>query len=262
MTDSDLKKLKTWFAEYAESFYSADDEDQRNIMLKVEHTRNVCSNIVKIADGLGLDDNMKRLAETVALFHDVGRFSQYSEFRTFKDAESVNHGQLGAKVLAEEHILQNMPDYEQQLVIHTVKFHNAFAIPNTDDADRILLLKLIRDADKVDIYRVFIEYYESPADERASATAFGLPDTPEYSKEMLSNFYVEKVASYNHLKTENDFKLMKLSWVYDINFKPALDLIVERDYLNNIISKLPRTEDIKAAAVHLNKYVAGKMKNE
>ena len=262
MTEEDLEQLKAWFSEYAESFYSTDDEDQRNIMLKVEHTRNVCSNIVKIADGLDLEANMKRLAETVALFHDVGRFKQYLEYRTFKDADSVNHGQLGAMVLDEEKVLRGIPEAEQVIVTEAVKFHNAFSLPNTLNEELILLLKLIRDADKVDIYRVFIEFYESPADERASATAFGLPDTPEYSKEMLENFYAKKVASYNNLKTENDFKLMKLSWVYDINFLPALELIIERDYLNNIISKLPSTEDISDAVMHLNKYISGKIKNE
>ena len=47
--------------------------------------------------------------------------------------------------------------------------------------EKITFLQLIRDADKLDIWRIFSEYYESSKHDRASAAGLGLPDLPEYS---------------------------------------------------------------------------------
>ena len=259
MTQDDLIYFKGWFADYTRSYYTSDREDQKNILLKVEHTDNVCRNIVAIAEGSSLEGNQVRLAETVALFHDVGRFRQYTKYKTFRDALSINHGLLGSKILIEEKVLQRIPGDEQKLIIQAVKFHNAFAIPTVLDSKVVLFLKLVRDADKVDIFRVFIKYYESPREERASATAFGLPDTPEYSKLMLSCIMNKHVASYSNIRTENDFKLMKLSWVYDMHFKESVRLLQERNYVNGIIGKLPQTEDILAAMEVFREYISQRL---
>jgi hypothetical protein len=262
MTDRDLTMLKGWFDEYARSYYSSDEEDQRNIMVKVDHTHNVCRNIVEIAKGESLSNNRIRIAETIALFHDLGRFPQYAQYKTFRDAISVNHGRLGARTLAQKKILADLPDNEREIITRAVNFHGAFAIPLVMNGGTVFFLKLIRDADKVDIFRVFIEYYECPPDKRASATAFGVPDTPEYSETMLSCLLQKRVAAYSEIKTENDFRIMQLSWIYDMHFDKSLRLIVQRDYLNTIIDLLPQTDEIKSATTLLHKYISERLSND
>lgn len=261
MTEEDLQQFRTWFDDYTKSFYSSVEEDQRNIMLKIEHTKNVCMNIAEIAKGASLDDNPARMAGAIALFHDIGRFPQYAKYRTFRDAISTNHGLLGAKTLIDNKVLERVPEDEKQLILQTVRFHNAFAIPAAFNGDSVLFLKLIRDADKVDIFRIFIEYYKSPEDERASATAFGVPDTPEYSGAMLSCVLNRKVASYSNIKTENDFRLMKLSWIYDMHFNESIRLLQQRDYVNHIINMLPDTDEIRAAVSTLRAYMTERLGN-
>jgi len=261
MTNDDLIFFRKWFSGYAESFYSSDQTDQRNIILKVKHTHNVRDNIIRIAEGSALNGNSVKLAETVALFHDIGRFSQYTEYKTFRDAVSVNHGLLGSKILIRKNVLKDLPEGERQLIITTVKFHNAFAIPPALNEDAVLLLKLIRDADKVDIYRVFIEYYESPLENRASATAFGVPDSPEYSDIMLSCVMNRKVASYSNIRTENDFRLMKLSWIFDMHFSESIRLLHERNYIGKIMDNLPRTNEILEMTKMINRYISERMQN-
>lgn len=261
MTKNDLKYLKQWFADYTKRFYSSIHNDQRNIMLKIEHSHNVSKNIIEIASYLKLSDHELSLAEAIALFHDVGRFSQYARYRTFRDAGSKNHGLLGAQILVNENVLRNLSDDEQELIIQVVKFHNAYAIPTVLKGDMVLFLKLIRDADKIDIFRVFIKYYESAAEDRATATAFGVPDTPEYSRVMLSCIFNKQVASYSDIKNENDFKLMKLSWIYDMHFKESLKLLQTRDSVNRIIRKLPQTGEISAAMKILRQYISKRLRN-
>jgi hypothetical protein len=259
MTEKDLQFFKAWFSDFTKSFYSSNEEDQKNIMLKIEHTHNVCKNIVEIAQGSSFSENQIRVAEAIALFHDMGRFPQYTKYKTFRDAVSVNHGLLGSKILIKENVLFPLPPYEQQLIIQAVKFHNAFAIPPVLNDETVLFLRLIRDADKVDIFRVFIEYYESPKQDRASATAFGMPDTPECSAVMLSCILNKKVASYSHIRTENDFKLMKLSWLYDMHYKKSVRLMQKKNYIDRIIDKLPQTDEVLSAMAILKEYLSERL---
>ncbi len=255
MQISDLDTFKKWFAEYTRTFYTDNAGDFRNIDLKVRHTYFVCENIVIIAKDEQLGDNDLRLAETVALFHDIGRFLQYSRYKTFRDSISVNHGRLGAEVLDKENILRSLPLHEQQLIMDTVRFHNAYEVPSFEDRQNVLFLKLIRDADKLDIWRVFLEYYESPQEEQPTAVSLGLPDQPAYSKTVLTCLYEKKPAPFSGLKTLNDFKLMQLSWVYDLNFRHSYRLLAERAYIRKLASVLPQSEEIAGAISVINKYV-------
>ena len=258
MTETDLAEMKRWFARYAGTFSFPDREDQKNILIKVSHTEHVCQDIQTIVRGLSSEENTARLAEAIALFHDIGRFRQYREYRTFRDALSVNHGKLGEEVLTEEKILQGLPPGEQDLIAHSVRYHNAYGLPRAD-RQKLFFLKLIRDADKLDIFRVFIAYYEGPPEERASATAFGIPDTPEYSDVMLAAMMNRKVASYSNIRTENDFRLMKLSWVFDIHYQGTLRLLHERGLIDRIARGLPRDEKIISAVALLREYVAERL---
>ncbi len=262
MTEEDLIALKCWFDTYTKSFYSSNEEDQKNIMLKIDHTHNVCRDILEIASGVSLDENQKRIAEAIALLHDIGRFPQYAKYKTFRDAASTSHGRLGANTLVEEKILCNLPDREQQIITRVVNFHGAFTIPSMFDEDELLFMKLIRDADKVDIFRVFLEYYESPEEDRASATTFGVPDTPEYSEVMISKIMEGQMASYSKIKTENDFRLMKLSWVYDIHFNESIRILQKRNYINRIIEMLPQVDEVKSAAACVQNYISERLSND
>ena len=261
MTEEDLLGFKNWFEEFTKKYYSSIEEEQRNILLKKEHSLRVHSNIREIAERLLLDDNDLRIAETIGLFHDIGRFPQYAQYKTFRDADSKNHGLLGRRTLVHEHVLEKIPGEEQALILRAVQFHGVMRVPTTLDARTLLFLKMIRDADKLDIFKVFIEYYESPVEKRASATAFGVPDSPEYSASMVDSIMKGKIASYSSIRTENDFRLMKLSWVFDINYEPTLRILSARGDLHKIYEWLPHTEDIRAAFNEIQKYISERTKN-
>ena len=261
MEKDDLMLFKKWFSDYCKSFYSPDIEDQKNISLKEHHTGRVCDNIVEISRRLLLDSHQTMLAEAVALFHDIGRFPQYAQYKTFRDSISVNHGLLGAQTLLKEGVLHALPENERGLIIEAVKFHNAFSVPKKADEDITFFIKLIRDADKLDIWYVFIEYYESTDKDSAPAITLGLPDIPEYSKDILSYLLQKRVVSLSQLKTVNDFKILQLSWLYDLNFTPSFQLFSERDYLSRMTAHLPQTEDIQKIARSFENFIAERLKN-
>jgi putative nucleotidyltransferase with HDIG domain len=261
MTGGDLEFFKSWFPEFCRTFHLEDRKEQLNITLKEEHTLHVCENILSVARGESLGGDDMLIAETIALFHDIGRFPQYAKYRTFKDSASVNHGLLGANTLLEQKVLDRLPARDREIIIDAVKFHNAFAIADIDDADKILFLKLIRDADKLDIWRVFIGFYDSTEEERPEAVGLGLEDVPAYSEEIISHLRNREIISLSRLKTLNDFKLLQLSWIYDLNFTASFMMLSERGYIDRIAATLPQTDEIHDTVALLNAFAGEKSAN-
>lgn len=236
-------------------------EDQRNITVKQVHTREVCLNAARIAEDLGLGREEAMLAEAIALFHDIGRFPQYQQYKTFDDSISINHAALGAKVLRKNKVLRNLPKRDQDIIIRSVTLHNVFSLPAGLDDETLLFAKLVRDADKLDILRVFIEYFEQDKGGRAEAVALGLPDAPGYSQEVLSCVNRGEMARKSLLKTQNDFKLLQLTWLYDLNFRSSFQMIVDRDYILKLSAKLPRTDEIAGAVAVVQSYVSEQLRD-
>jgi HD domain len=255
-----LQSLKTWFQNYVQSCSLSDQEDQRNITVKQKHTHQVCLNAVRIAEDLRLDQQETGLAEAIALFHDVGRFSQYLRYKTFDDSISVNHALIGAKLLAEHNVLQDLPKFDRDIIIRSVTLHNIFSLPKGLDEKSLLFARLIRDADKLDILRVVIEYFEQDEGDRADAVALGLPDLPGYSQAVLACLARGELARKEALTTLNDFKLLQLAWLYDLNFTCSLRMVEERDYIRTLAEMLPRNDEIAGAVEIVSNYVSGRLK--
>jgi HD-GYP domain-containing protein (c-di-GMP phosphodiesterase class II) len=70
----DTAFFHSWFRIYVESFYTEDPEIQQNIRLKEEHTLRVCNEILRLGKALNLNGTALRLAETIALIHDIWHF--------------------------------------------------------------------------------------------------------------------------------------------------------------------------------------------
>ncbi len=54
MIKADLEFFRQWFSGFCKSFYTADIGDQKNILLKEQHTFKVCENMIAIVKGLSL----------------------------------------------------------------------------------------------------------------------------------------------------------------------------------------------------------------
>ncbi|MBF0556245.1 MAG: HD domain-containing protein [Nitrospirae bacterium] len=261
MTEEDLIYFRNWFSDFCVSYHYDDINDQRNITLKERHTKNVCANMVEIARAHFNNPNDILLAETIALFHDTGRFPQYAKYKTFRDAVSVNHGLLGAETLLREQVLMTLPAEEQQLIIQSVKYHNAYKIPANQTAETVNFLKMIRDADKIDIWEVFIVLFSLPPEERASAATLGFPDTDGYSGGLIKCIYDKRMGNLKDVRCVNDYKILLLTWIFDINYEKSFSLINCRDYIARLSEYLPRNGEIDEIIEALAAYVREKAAN-
>lgn len=253
-----LTALHNWFNNYCASFAMPVPEDQRNIAIKKNHTREVCANAVRIAAELNLGREDVLIAEAISLFHDVGRFPQYQQYKTFDDSISINHAALGAQVLLEAGVLRDLAQQDRDLIIRSIMLHNVFVLPEGLAEQPLLHARLVRDADKLDIMRVVLEYFSQDAGSRAEAVAIGLPDDPgAYSPAVLACLMRGEMAKKSLLATLNDFKILQLTWLYDINFTSSFRMVQERGYIRQIGDLLPGTIEIRAAIEHVRSYVAG-----
>ena len=260
MKVDDLKYFKDWFNDYVAGYYTGDPVHDQPVKLKQEHTKRVCKEIVMLGQALKLSAQDMLLAETMALFHDVGRFEQYAAHRTFKDSASENHADLGIRELTKHDVLSCCTDDEQELIKKVIGYHNVRTLPDgKDESERILFFaRLLRDADKLDIWRVFIEQYERDDEQTNPTIVLGLRDEPGCSSKILDAIRDKKMADLKDLATLNDFKLLQISWVYDLNFRPVFHAVRERGYIDRIAALLPQTAEVRQALGVVETYLEKK----
>jgi hypothetical protein len=237
-----LSKLKQWFAEYAAIFKGGDVDRQLNINLKEEHSLRVCSEIIDVGKSLGLSRDELSLAEAMALFHDVGRFEQYAKYGTFHDRVSEDHAALGVKVLEKQNALDGVDPSTRGLILRVILYHNRAVLPEYESEKCLFFARLLRDADKLDIWRILTDYYLNKDGPRMRSVELDLPDTPEFSGEVCRELLTGGIARAASIRTLNDFKLFQMGWVYDVNFLRTFQLVRERGYIETILAALPKTE--------------------
>ncbi len=54
----------------------------------------------------------------------------------------------------------------------------------------------------------------------------------------------------------NDYRLLRLSWIYDMNFAPTYELIIERNYADKILAKIPPSDELGEITGIIRHYVA------
>jgi HD superfamily phosphohydrolase YqeK len=238
--------LRTWFTGYVKAFNYPDPEVQQNINIKREHTERVVEEILEIGEKTGLNDFELNLAEIIALLHDIGRFEQYDRYRTFSDRKSEDHAELGIKVLNQHHVLDRIDGNFKRLIMCSIKYHNRPFLPSDETNECLFYSRLIRDADKLDIWRVVTEYYHRRNGNRNPALELELPETPEISDEVYTAMMNKQIVDIRYVKNINDIKLLQAGWIYDINFYPTFECIRKRQIMESLKNVLPKTKKIKA----------------
>ena len=254
-----LVHFKEWFSKYVAVYLKDDTVYNPTIRLKLDHTERVCKEIVVLGQGLSLSADELLLAETVALFHDIGRFKQYQVYRTFQDANSENHAALGLRELKKHKVLSSCSESERSVIYKSIGYHNVRILPEDDDERILFFSRLLRDADKLDIWRVFIDYYNGQYEDPNSTVVWGLPDNEVCTPKIMEALILKKMADTRYMATLNDFKILQMSWVFDVNFSPTFCAIRERSYIESIAATLPQTEEVLDAIKVVQKYVSGKV---
>jgi putative nucleotidyltransferase with HDIG domain len=228
------ERLWTWFSAYAEDFVSRNPASGDMMALKKDHTLRVSRFAIDIGRSLKLGQQELNLVEVTALLHDIGRFEQYERFHTFSDKISVNHALLGVSIYRKENILHDVDEKTADLILRVISYHNRAAIPGDETPACLYYSRLLRDADKLDIWDVVLRSYESPTGIQNAALFHDLPDHPEISSAVINSIRREAIVCTGDIRTLNDFKLFHMSWVFDINFRRTFEILRKRRYIERL----------------------------
>lgn len=249
MQPQQLTEYKQWYADYVAGFYGDDPFINANLKLKEEHTGRVCAEMNDLTGALGLPEPDRLLAETIALFHDVGRYEQFAKYRTFADVQSVPHGPLGVEILQRHNVLHALIPDERFIVNRAIQLHGVKQLPDDLEDPVVPFARLIRDADKLDIFYLMTEVDKWPLqDPKAPVLINWFPRSDEYSRDIIEAILQQRHIDYTLMKTSHDMKLLELAWVFDLNFRPTFERVRDRRYLEKIIAALPDTADIRRVA--------------
>lgn len=231
------EKYKSLFHDYASRY----DKSDGRVELKIIHTEAVVSIMDKICEQRHLPEHTRALSFLCAQFHDIGRFEQLKQFNTFLDHISVNHAALSCSILEENKILDELPENDKRKILVAIENHNKLEIdssvfsaikdardPQTlEDARECLeLCRLIRDADKCDIFRVFAmedmnDVIGVPEESLVSETI-----SPAVLCAIREHRSVDKTIRKTHL----DYWISFLGYFFDMNYPESIEIARSQGY--------------------------------
>jgi hypothetical protein len=229
--ESRLGAIVTYFGEFTRSFTDA-HRDVHDVTQKLGHSRRVAGLCRDLARDLGWPEEDAVAAEAMGWLHDLGRFIQYSQHGTFNDAASVDHGALGADLIVRDGPLDGWDTHHIDAIVFAVRHHNRRCLPDHAGDRSMAFLKLLRDADKIDIMSTFGEAIRSGDTSRYPQVFADRDAVAPASTDLLSELARGETGSYDHISSVGDIILIGVSWVHDINYLPALARIRRRGLLD------------------------------
>jgi hypothetical protein len=213
-----------------------------------------------LAVQLGLPGSEIETAQVIGLLHDVGRFDQYDRFRTFNDRHSLDHAAHSVTVIEKQAVLADYTTTQQRRIACAIAHHNKAALPASLQDGVRFWCQLIRDADKLDIYRVALGQQRALARNQSSIDLYhDFPDEPKVSDRVYGCILAGGIADVNDLVYLNDLKLMQMAWVFDLNFTPSFHMVRRRQYLEGIYASMPRDHRVQEAYRCVRAYLAKRL---
>jgi hypothetical protein len=258
MFSLDRKKVEKVFSDYANNY----DLSDVKIHLKAVHTYHVAENADRIAESIGLERPDRDLAWLLGMLHDIGRFEQLRQYHTFTDGISVNHAMLSADILfGKDHFKADdkkdresnrpigcLPDdasskqaplirsfiddpSKDPLIEKAIRLHNVFRLPVDLTEREQTYCDILRDADKIDIFRVNVE---TPRTEIYDLTE------EEFLTSDLSDEVFQSVMDHQNVLrrpglTAIDKIVSHFALVYGLVYRESIVLTKEQGYLDQML---------------------------
>jgi len=248
VTNDLMTTVTAWFDDFIAENIPPDMIDHPLIAIKLTHSRRVADNCRAIAGELGMTAEEVEACEAMGLLHDIGRFQQYALYRTFSDEDSVNHGELGCEVVRGSGLAGGISPRLRDGLLDGIRCHNLLFVPDDIPSERLPFVKLVRDADKLDIYRIVYDARNDDAFIRKVIESLGVPYEGPVSREAVGDVLRRETVAHRHVHSLLDFRLLQASWIFDINFAPTLRRIRENGTVEWLLSFLPESPETAGAA--------------
>ena len=234
-----MKREMKLFNQYVKQF----DLKNKDIMYKFHHSYRVMEISKEIAKSLKLNEEDTYIATLAGLLHDIGRFNQVKEYKTFNDSMSVDHGDEGERVLKENDFIKEFTTDGKiiDIIIKSTKYHNKYKLDENIDEKTLLFCKIVRDADKLDI--MMEQCNEIVQNEII------------LKKELLDSLYNKTLCLNKDCNNEVDRILRIIGWIFDLNFKYSFNYLKDKKIIVkkfNLLEIYGETEEINKLKQFIN----------
>lgn len=238
----DINKIKAEF----KKIYKTYDTRNLGIIIKYYHSLRVMDLSRLIAKYNSFNDNDAEIAAVVWLLHDYARFAQWTKYRTFSDLKSIDHGDVGVSMLFDNDEIDkytlNKENYDE--IYDAIKYHNKFEVPENLSEHNKLLCKVIRDADKLDIF-----YLKSINKNLLEE------DGQPISAKMENDFFNNRQLKLVDAKSKDDLILLCLAMVFDLNFDYSFEYLLDRNLIWRMYDNIVEKERFKKYFDYIDKYI-------
>lgn len=259
----DREKVKKVFAEYVRHY----DVEDPKIRLKILHTYKVselCEEIARdllgsteITEGASAQEDID-LAWLIGMLHDIGRFEQVRRYHTLFDAESVSHAALGIEILFEEGMLTRFITAEPEepdvgVIRAAIAYHSDYRIPGDLDERTRMYCQILRDADKLDIFRVNCE---TPLEDIYHISKEELTHA-EVSEDVMENFKQRQATPREIRKTPVDYVVGMISMAFELVYPISRKIAARQGYLDHLLDFPSENEKTRRQFTDMKKFMCG-----
>jgi len=253
----DIKKAEQEFTNYTSKY----DMHESHIERKVQHTFRVEDICESIAISLKMNEEEINLAKLIGLLHDIGRFEQYTRYKTYNDHQSIDHGDFGVQILKENDYIRKYIETDQydDVILKAIKNHNKYSIEENINEKEKLYCKIIRDSDKLDIiYQATNQMWQDNIKDIEKQVV---------SSKVLEQFLEKQVVNKKYIDYDIDRVVVIFAFIYDLNFEVSYKIIKENKFIDKIIARFNfQKEETKEIMEEIRKvandYIYNKVKEE
>lgn len=230
------------FKKYFNNFDISDVAIER----KYYHSLRVMDIATLIAKSEKFDVSDIELSGIVGLLHDYARFIQWTKYKTYNDLESIDHGDLAVNLLFDNGEIRQFDineDYYDE-IYDAIKYHNKICLPDNLSKHNELLCKLIRDADKLDIFYLF-----------GTEKSLFEEDNLLISDKIKEDFFSFKQIDRRDVKSNNDKIILDLAMIFDLNFKYSFYYLNKNKLLDKIYENINNKEIFKEYFDFINHFI-------
>lgn len=234
----DLSYARASFDDYLNQFNREDDK----IKLKIVHTDGVVRCSAEICRRMAVNEEDARLAELIALLHDIGRFEQVRLYDSFEPGV-MDHAAYGVELLfGEQKMIRKFvkEDTWDPIIRQAIARHSDYSLGDGLTSRELFHARLIRDADKLDNCRVKLE--------DDMEVLLGCSAKEAGSQEISRETWEECQAGHSihsaNRATKMDYWVSYVAYFFDINFPATSEIILEKHYVDRMIDRIPYSNEM------------------
>lgn len=253
----DLEAAKKEFIRYVDNY----DLTNESIDIKKYHSLRVMEISKELAKEEQFLEEETEIATLIGLLHDIARFKQYTEYQTFKDQQSFDHGDMALEILEKKNYLRKYihTDVYDEIIKKAIKNHNKFAIEEQITNRQKKFCELIRDADKIDILYLATDKLWKNQKELMESSKLN----PDLKKEFDSKKSI-LYANYSKIRYADQI-IQFLAYIYDLNYTASFNIITKYNYIEKIKNRFKfkdeyTNKEILKAIEETQEYILKKLK--